>query len=58
MTRDQGAATGQMPREPGRCECGELEPLHKISETTGQRTVCSSSTCDCRRYVAKAVNRG
>lgn len=54
---DPGAATGQMPYEPGRCECGDLETLHVIN-SAGQRAACSNSNCACRRYVAGAVDRG
>jgi hypothetical protein len=52
VTRDQGAATGQQPHEPGRCECRDLEPLHVISATTKKRGACSNSNCGCRRYEA------
>lgn len=51
---DPGAATGQMPYEPGRCECGDLETLHVIN-SAGQRAACSNSNCACLRYVAGAV---
>jgi hypothetical protein len=51
MTHDQGAATGQTPYPIGRCQCGELVTVHAIN-TKGQRAACSSSNCDCRRYVA------
>lgn len=47
---DQQATTGVAAREPDRCACGCLEPFHGISETTKQRTGCSSSTCGCKRF--------
>jgi hypothetical protein len=56
MTADQGAATGQMPYEPGRCECGQLVTLHVINDK-GQRAACSDSNCGCRRFVAAEVAR-
>jgi hypothetical protein len=49
--KDAGAATGQMPYEPTRCECTHLVTLHVIN-TKGQRASCSASTCPCRRFVA------
>jgi hypothetical protein len=52
--QDPGAATGQMPYEPGRCECGDLETLHVLNDK-GERKACSSSTCGCRRYAAQAL---
>lgn len=51
MTRDQGAATGQIPYEPGRCRCGDLVTLHKINGK-GQRAACSDPLCACARFVA------
>jgi hypothetical protein len=54
---DPGAATGQQPYEPGRCECGELVTLHVIN-AKGQRAACSASTCACRRFVAAEVAHG
>lgn len=55
--QDPGAATGQQPYEPDRCECGDLEPVHAF-DTNGRRKACSSSLCGCRRFVAaEAVSR-
>lgn len=57
MTGDQGAATGQQPYEPGRCECAHLVTFHVINGK-GQRGKCSACV-PCRRYVAaEAVARG
>ncbi|BCJ64120.1 hypothetical protein Prubr_11410 [Polymorphospora rubra] len=47
--QDPGAAAGTIPTEPGRCECGDLEPIHVIGPRG--RGACSASTCDCKRYV-------
>ena len=48
--RDPGAAEGGIPREPGRCACRHLEPLHRIPDGTNKRTGCSASDCSCRQY--------
>jgi len=53
---DPSAATGQRPYEPGRCTCTHLDVLHAFN-TKGQRAACSTSTCDCRRFVNAAVSR-
>lgn len=60
MTTDGQESRGDMPYEPTRCECGELETLHPRSETTRERMACSSSNCDCRRFVAaqEVASRG
>ena len=47
--RDPGAATGTVAAEPSYCKCGHLEPLHTLTEQ-GNRTGCTASTCDCKRY--------
>jgi hypothetical protein len=48
---------GDMPYEPGRCECAHLVTFHVINGK-GQRAACSRSDCACRRYVAaEAVAR-
>jgi hypothetical protein len=52
MSRDQGAARGQVPYLPGRCGCGHLETLHAIA-VSGSRSGCSASTCSCRRYTSE-----
>lgn len=49
VTRDQGAARGGPVREPGRCACGHLEPLHTL-RAGRRRGGCSSSTCGCGGY--------
>lgn len=56
--KDPGAATGQMPYEPTRCECGHLVTLHVIN-TKGQRAACTSwgKVCDCRFVAAQEVAR-
>ena len=46
--QDPGAANGGPVREPGRCRCRHLEPLHKPG--TNNRATCSASTCGCRLY--------
>lgn len=56
MTVDQGAATGQQPYEPARCECTHLVTFHVINGK-GQRAACSDSNCPCRRFVAAEVAR-
>lgn len=49
VTRDQGAARGGPVREPGRCACGHLEPLHTL-RPGHRRGGCSTSTCCCGGY--------
>lgn len=49
--RDAGAATGQMPYEPGRCECRHLVTFHAFNGK-GQRATCTRTDCECRRFVA------
>jgi len=49
MTRDPGAATGQPIREPKRCLCADLEPVHVI-KADGSRGECSNSACGCREF--------
>lgn len=56
MTADQGAATGQIPYEPGRCECAHLVTFHVINGK-GQRAKCSRSDCACRQFVAEEASR-
>lgn len=51
---DGQESRGDMPYEPGRCECGQLVTLHVIN-AEGQRAACSDSNCACRRYVAAEV---
>jgi len=46
--QDPGAARGVTPREPGRCRCGALEPLHVLSRG-GTRGGCPHTGC--RKYV-------
>lgn len=41
---DPGAASGGPVREPGRCVCGALEPLHTIVRP-GQRGGCHATGC-------------
>lgn len=53
MSGDLQDARGQMPYEPGRCECGCLEPFHKLGDS-GKRGACSNSGCGCRSYVEAA----
>ena len=48
---DGQESRGDMPYEPGRCECGQLVTLHVIN-SKGQPAACSDSNCGCRRYVA------
>lgn len=55
-TTDPSAATGMIPYLPSRCECGELATLHAINGK-GQRAACSSSLCDCRRFVKAGDDR-
>lgn len=52
MTTDGQESRGDIPYELDHCECRHLETLHAISESSGKRTACSASTCDCRRFVA------
>jgi hypothetical protein len=52
MTTDQGAARGQIPYEPGRCECTHLVTFHVINGK-GRRAKCSRSDCTCRQFVAE-----
>lgn len=49
VTRDQGAARGGPVREPGRCACGHLEPLHTLRPGR-RRGGCSTSACGCGGY--------
>lgn len=49
MSRDQGAATGQMPYDPTRCVCTHLSTLHTLPEP-GRRGPCSSWDCTCPRF--------
>ncbi|GAA2696386.1 hypothetical protein [Actinoplanes palleronii] len=53
--RDQGRTDGLVPTEPVRCTCGDLDVLHNLS-TSGERTGCSSSLCDCKRFVAAVAS--
>lgn len=53
---DGQESRGDMPYEPGRCECGDLVTFHVINGK-GQRAACSRSDCACRRYVAEEVAR-
>lgn len=54
--QDPGAATGQMPYPPRRCECGDLDAVHAF-DSNGVRAACSSSLCGCRRFVAEEASR-
>jgi hypothetical protein len=56
---DGQESRGDMPYEPGRCECGQLVTLHRPIEIAGvaRRGPCSDSNCDCRRFVAAEVDR-
>jgi hypothetical protein len=54
VSRDQGAATGQMPYDPTRCTCTHLSTLHTLPEP-GRRGPCSASTCGCRRFEEAAA---
>lgn len=57
--QDPGAATGQMPYAPARCECGHLVTLHAFN-TARLRAACTVrgvKACGCRLFVAEAASR-
>lgn len=54
--RDPGAANGAVAVEPGYCECGEIESVHK-TKPGGGRGACSRSGCGCRQYRPVTASR-